>query len=245
MLARDTNILIVASFICFLVSFWNRNNLPVNVDYVPEIATEPSQTATGKDAFDVAYADVKYHVSPKYKYDLVGMIVSYRHHDNNSRMHRLANDHLNMLDVCVVWGENTVGAQLQKLDFWNGIFTCNVKTRDQAAWESFDMDQLSNNHLISDNDAIRDKVRDIKIGDQIRVQGYLVSYASEGGGERGTSTTRTDTGDGACETIYVERFDIVEAATSNWRLSMWASLLVLMAGLTMLYKQPFRSGGRS
>ena len=69
-------------------------------------------------------------------------------------MHRLADDHLNMLDVCVVWGSNTSSAQLGKPDFWNGVFTCNVKTRDQAAWESFDMYQLSNNHLISDDDFI-------------------------------------------------------------------------------------------
>jgi hypothetical protein len=121
-----------------------------------------------------------------------------------------------MLDVCVVWGNNTSGAQLDKIDFWNGIFTCNVKTRDQAAWESFDMYQLSNNHLISDDDFIRDQVRKVKVGDQVRIQGVLASYESPGG-LRGTSTTRTDTGDGACETIYVDRFEILQPATSYWR----------------------------
>jgi hypothetical protein len=125
--------------------------------------------------------NVAYRVDPEYDYDLVGMIVSFRHHDENSRMHRLADDHLNMLDVCVVWGNNTSGAQLDKIDFWNGIFTCNVKTRDQAAWESFDMYQLSNNHLISDDDFIRDQVRKVKVGDQVRIQGVLASYESPGG----------------------------------------------------------------
>ncbi len=146
-----------------------------------------------------------------------------------------------MLDVCVVWGDNTTGAQLQKLDFWNGIFTCNVKTRDQAAWDSFDMYQLSNNHLISDDEYVRDQVRDIQIGDQIHIRGYLASYGSGNGSTRGTSTTRMDKGDGACETIYVERFEIVQSATSGWRISMYASLLALLAGLTMFFMRPFRA----
>ena len=77
-------------------------------------------------------------------------------HDGNSRMHLQASDHLNMLDVCVVWGDNASNPLIHKLDFWNGIFTCNVKTGNQEAWKPFDMFKLSNNHIISDDDFIRD-----------------------------------------------------------------------------------------
>ncbi len=232
--------LVVASFLVLVVSFWNRNDLPGNIDYLPEIRTEPVQTPTNRPPFEVAYEDVGYHIEPQFEYDITGMIVSFRHHDNNSRMHQLANDHLNMLDVCVVWGNNTVTAQLSKIDFWNGIFTCNFQTRDMAAWDSFDENQISNNHLISDDEGIRDRVQDIRIGDQIRVRGYLSSYGSPGGGIRGTSTVRTDKGDGACETIYVERFEIVRAATSRWRIAMYVSLALLLAGLVLYFRRPFR-----
>jgi hypothetical protein len=235
-----TSILIVASFVWLLVSFWNRNDLPGNIDYVPEIANEPVQKRTNKSPFDLLYEGVQYHVAPEFEYDIVGMIVSYRHHDDNSRMHRLSNDHLNMLDVCVVWGDNTAGVQLQKIKFWNGIFTCNFQTRDMAAWESFDVNQISNNHLISDDDFVRDQVQKIRIGDQIRVKGYLTSYGDPNIGLRGTSTTRTDTGDGACETIYVERFRILRPATSYWRISMYGSLCILLIGLFMHFRRPYR-----
>ena len=235
-----TNIVIVISFLWLLVSFWNRNELPGSIDYVADIANEPRQTTTDRRSFEAVWDDVGYRINPEYDYDLVGMIVSFRHHDENSRMHRLADDHLNMLDVCVVWGNNTSGAQLDKIDFWNGIFTCNVKTRDQAAWESFDMYQLSNNHLISDDDFIRDQVRKVKVGDQVRIQGVLASYESPGG-RRGTSTTRTDTGDGACETIYVDRFEILQPATSYWRISMYAALATLLVGLFLFFRRPFKS----
>ena len=237
---KFNRILIAVSFISLLVSFWNRNELPGNVDYVPELDNEPLQKATRKKPFDLVYNDVNYRVEPEYEYDITGMIVSYRHHYNNSRMHRLSNDHINMLDVCVIWGDNPGNERLHKIDFWNGIFTCNVKTRDQQACDAFSMDQLSNNHLISDDELIRKQVRKIQVGDQIRVRGYLAGYSSGGGSKRGTSTTRTDTGDGSCETIYVEQFKIVQAATSYWRISMWSSLLIFIGALIVHFKRPYR-----
>ena len=231
---------VVVSFLVLVIAFWNRNALPGNVDYVDAILEEPSQTETSKQAFDVTWRDRDYRVEPEFRYDLVGMVVSYRHHDGKSRMHRLANDHLNMLDVCVIWGDNTKHTALNKISFWNGIFTCLVKTRDQAAWDAFDMFQLSNNHLISDSDTIRRAVADVGIGDQIRVRGYLASYSNDEGGSRGTSTTRLDTGNGACETIYVESFEILESTTSYWRLTMWAALVALVASLGWYFRRPYR-----
>ncbi len=231
--------LIVLSFLCLAVSFWYRNALPGSIDYVADIEKEPAQTAVSKRPFDASFNGVEYRVKPVYDYDITGMVVSFRHHDeDNSRMHRRAKDHLNMLDVCVIWGDNT-RAMLNKLDFWNGLFTCNVKTRNQQAWDSFNMDQLSNNHLLSDDEFIREQVQKIRVGDQIRVRGYLASYVSPVG-ERGTSTTRTDTGDGACETLYIERFEIVQPATSGWRIAMWVSLGFLAFGLFNHFRRPYK-----
>ena len=234
-------VIIVLSAIWLLVSFWNRNDLPGNIEYVPALAEEPRQTRTSERPFDVTFNDLDYRVKPEFAYDITGMVVSYRHHnEDNSRMHALANDHLNMLDVCVVWGDNPGNERIDKISFWNGLFTCNVKTRDQQAWDAFDMNQLSNNHLLSDDDFIRRQVKKVRIGDQIRVRGYLASYESEGGSIRGTSTTRTDTGNGACETIYVEDFDIVHAATSGWRISMWISLVTLLASIGLYFARPYK-----
>ncbi|MEL7186079.1 MAG: hypothetical protein AAFN50_06540 [Pseudomonadota bacterium] len=226
---RPNSLLIIVSAFVLLVSFGNRNDIPGRIDYVPSILDEPAQTATGKPPFDISLQGIDYKVEPEYAYDITGMVVSYRHHDEEySRMHRLAKDHLNMLDVYVIWGDNT-RAELDKIQFWNGIFTCNVKTRSNKAWQSFDMNQLSNNHLLSDDEYIRDSVRKIRVGDQIRVQGYLSSYTSPAG-KRGTSTTRTDTGDGACETLYIEDFEIVRAGRNDWRMAMYASLVTLLIG---------------
>lgn len=237
---KQSNIVILASFLGLLVSFWNRNDLPGNVDFLPDVLQEPEQAPTRERPFDAAFNGVDYRVEPEYEYDLAGMVVSFRHHDGKSRMHFRANDHLNMMDVCVVWGDTATSSLLHKIKFWNGIFTCNFQTRNQAAWDAFNIYQISNNHLISNDEFIRDQVQDIRIGDQIRVRGYLASYSNESGGKRGTSTTRTDTGDGACETLFVEQFDIIGPATSYWRLAMWISLMTLIAGLYVHFRRPYR-----
>jgi hypothetical protein len=234
------NIVIAASFVWLLISFWNRNDLPRTIELLPALADEPKQTTTKSRSFEATYNEISYRVEPEFDYELHGMIVSYRHHEGDSRMHARAGDHLNMLDVCVVWGDNAANPLLHKIDFWNGIFTCNVKTRNQEAWDSFDMFKLSNNHLISADDLIRRQVKEIKVGDQIRVRGYLASYSNEGGGKRGTSTTRLDTGDGACETLFVEQFEIVQAATSYWRISMYASLAIFLFSAFMYFRRPYR-----
>jgi hypothetical protein len=231
--------LIILSFILLLVSFWKRDAIPGDIDYVANVANEPRQRPTREQPFDVSFNGVNYTVAPEYSYELTGMVVSYRHHtQDNSSMHRGAADHLNTMDLCVIWGDNR-HALLNKIRFWNGLFTCNVSTRDGDAWASFDMQQLSNNHLLSTDDDVRERLKDIRIGDQIRIRGFLSSYTSPAG-TRGTSTTRTDTGNGACETIFIERFEILARATSYWRYSMYGSLLLLIASLVVYFRRPYR-----
>ena len=179
--------MLCASSLVALLSFWNRNDLPPGSAILPALAEEPRQEPTTKEPFAVEYSGVRYEVEPQFEYELNGMVVSYRQHDGSSRMHRAANDHLNVADLCVVWGDTATSPHLSEIEFWNGDFTCNFETSDSAAWESIRPEQISNNHLISDDDAIRDRVADVRIGDQVRVRGWLATYGS-GANRRGTST---------------------------------------------------------
>lgn len=233
-------IVFLAALVLLLVSFRNRNDIPANIDFQAAIEHEPRQTPTSRQPFSVEWHGVQYRVEPIHAYELTGMIVSYRHHDGEtSRMHRRANDHLNMADLCVVWGDTAQSRYLDRLEFWNGIFTCNVHTSDRAAWGSFDMTELSNNHLLSADEDIRDRVLDVRIGDQVYVRGVLASYGS-GGSKRGTSTTRDDTGNGACETIFIDEFEIVQEAFSYWRLAMYFALAAIAITLAVHFRRPYR-----
>ena len=228
------------------MAFWNRNNFSQNIAFDPRLEREPLQQAVEVEPFEAQFKGVSYRIEPLYDYDLYGMVVSYRHHDGDSMLHKSWNDHLNMVDICVVWQDSAFSPLLNKLEFWNGQFTCNVKTQDNDAWAHLKLDQLSNNHLISDDLAIRDQINDIKIGDQLHIRGWLSAYsntaqANTGGGKRGTSTVRTDTGNGACETIYVREFEIVRAANGGWRKLMYLSLIIFLSAQVAYFRSPHQS----
>jgi len=73
---------------------------------------------------------------------------------------------------------------------------------------------VSNNHLIPDNNSIREALASIKAGDLVRIDGRLVDVRFKSGDGRilsvTSSKTRTDQGDGACEILLVERININE-----------------------------------
>lgn len=233
--------IILFSFISLLVCFWMRDDLTFRPAPRQELAAEPVQEATPTDPFAVQVGDHTYQVAPQYNYDLYGLVVSYRVHNTDFGIHHDWGDYLNVADVCVVWADNAAALDLTRFDFWNGEFTCNFKTTDSAAWQQFRGDQLSNNHLITENPYLRNEIAKLGIGDQIHISGMLASYKGDSGSSRGTSTVRTDTGNGACETIYVQRFERLYDYSSPWRYGMYASLLVLVLSLGIYLKMPHRA----
>jgi len=75
------------------------------------------------------------------------------------------------------------------------------------------------------------------------VRGQLVEYAHNHGFpfKRGTSVRRDDTGNGACETVFVESVDILHSAGALWRRLVWVGALMLAAGMLLWLRQPFRA----
>ena len=61
----------------------------------------------------------------------------------------------------------------------------------------------ANMHMIPGSDAIADALADVKQGERVRIDGWLVEARAKDGWRWRSSTTRDDTGAGACELIYV------------------------------------------
>ncbi len=236
--------LIPISFILLLISFWNRNDLTNDMQIAEELLQEPTQNKVEESTFSVNVNKINYEIQPLFSYELYGLVVSYELHDGNYNLHKRWNDHLNVADYCVVWDQSATNKHLPDFKIWNGQFTCNFSTKDRQAWDSFNPEQLSNNHLISENKYIRKKLSKIRIGDQVRIEGWLANYKNlTNGGTRGTSITRDDVGNGACETIYVNDVTILKSYTNIWRKLMYASLTALVIFLVLYFKAPHRVKG--
>lgn len=112
-------------------------------------------------------------------------------------------------DLALGWGRMSDSAVLEYISI-------NQKGR-YYYWLAMDMpipaneiiSSSANMHLIPADDEVRDAIGDVRAGEVVRFEGYLVRVAGPGGWRWTTSTSRTDTGDGACELVWVERFDIL------------------------------------
>src|SRR5262245_13749089 len=245
MAAAFLRVVLVGSAALVALAWWQRDALPPPDAVVSAAREDPAQTETEAAPFRTTVGGVEYTVRPLYAYDLTGVVVS--KHDADTwwdYIHQAWQDELNVTDLCVIWGVNARTANYRELEYWSGQFECNVRTASTEVWRAFSMSALSNNHLLTDDAAIARTLKRARVGDQVHFRGYLAEYSHEHGQRffRGTSTTRTDTGNGACETVFATEAEIVREGNHGWRLLYKLGLamfaVALCAGIALVFRAP-------
>lgn len=226
-----------------VASLFLRHALPDPAELRTELRNEPLQEPAQVAPFQTTVRGVTYTVKPVADYEIWGLVVS--NHDTSTWwnwIHKASNDNLNVVDLCVVFAENVKNGGYVGLDYSSGQFVCYVQTGSTEKWQRFSMRALSNNHLLADRPSIVAKLRDVQIGDQVRIRGWLSEYAHNHGFAftRGTSLTRDDTGNGACETIYVQEVEVLHAGGMPWRWLVWPAIGLIVAGVAFWLRAPFR-----
>ena len=232
-----------AGTVLLATSLFMRHALPSPRELRTELQNEPLQQPVQVASFQTTVRGVTYTVKPVADYEIWGLVVS--NHDTSSWwnwIHKASNDNLNVVDLCVVFAENVKSGGYAGLDYSSGQFVCYVQTSSSEQWQRFSMRALANNHLLADRPSIVAKLRDVRIGDQVRIRGWLSEYAHNHGFAftRGTSLTRDDTGNGACETIYVQEVEVLRDGGRPWRWLVWPATALIIAGVALWLRAPFR-----
>ena len=109
------------------------------------------------------------------------------------------------IDLALGWGEMSDSAVLNQIDI-----------SQSARWyrTSYDLPppiseqqvifNSSNMHMIPARKGIERKLKKLREGDIVSISGYLVDVSHHSGWYWHSSMSRLDTGDGACELVYVE-----------------------------------------
>lgn len=66
------------------------------------------------------------------------------------------------------------------------------------------IESSSNMHMIPANDEVRKQLLSLRKGELVEIKGFLVNVTGQDGFYWKSSTSRKDTGDGACELVYVQ-----------------------------------------
>jgi hypothetical protein len=226
----------------FLISLFTIGATSFYKDKSPEPAfydlgnlEAPKQTPTSRPAFTTWVNKQEYTINPKFAYELDGVIISYNNSGSFGDIwhHKRWKDFINLRDLCVIWGENVESGVYRNMKFSNDSWTCRASWSDAETGALFKVNALSNNHLLTDNDSIKTALMAAEPGDHIRLKGVLAEYSNKSNGfNRGTSITREDSGNGACETIYLNEFKIVKKANRKTRrLYATAKWLTAIAGI--------------
>lgn len=72
--------------------------------------------------------------------------------------------------------------------------------------------QSANMHLVPANEDVARQLKQARVGSLVSISGKLIGVSGEGGWEWRSSLTRDDTGNGACELIWVESITFSEGA---------------------------------
>ena len=232
--------LCLVGLLCVLSAWWWQDSLPAHGKLQTSSLSEPVQEASASDKWTSQIRGVDYHVEAVADYQISGLIVSKLNTDSWFAKHEDWNEFFNVMDVCMVWGSNARAGAYEKMSFKSGQWTCWFQTNDANAAKPEYFQAISNTHIVTDDAALAKRLRQLRIGDEVTLHGRLVNYSHDGLPARKSSLVRNDTGNGACEILYVTGFEVQHAAAAWPRWLFWLGVLLWVAAVMVFVRTPHR-----
>lgn len=210
------NTIFVLIMIAIAIAFFLKKDLPPKAEILNDVYKAPIQTDTTEPAFSFGYRNDSYKVTPQADYELWGLVIT---HNNIGKIGDIyhTEDSVDLKDVCVVWGDNLETESYLKGKYKSGSWTCYWNFENYKDYRAFNENEIANNHLITSDPVIQNIIRNLKIGDQIHLKGNLVNYENEKTSwKRKTSMTREDTGNTACEVVFVDELEVLKSSNKHW-----------------------------
>lgn len=113
-------------------------------------------------------------------------------------------------DIVIAWGELNSEALDPHIKYSQGSRWYYYKYSPEFPRDaSYIVENSANVHLVHADDKVLKEIKKIDTDDYVSIEGYLIEVTFTNGPWR-SSLTRTDTGNGACEIMYVTDIDIVD-----------------------------------
>ena len=164
------------------------------------VAESPYQQSTSAVPFQFK----SYQIEPLAEFSLSARVLSRENYSLD------AGADLSPIDLALGWGamsDNEVIDQLNisqsgRFYFWSWQNQPPINNRQI-------IQSSSNMHMVPADDYIADQLKDVRKGDIIRLRGLLIEANKSDGWKWRSSLSREDTGNGACELIFVKEISIL------------------------------------
>jgi hypothetical protein len=111
------------------------------------------------------------------------------------------------VDLALGWGPMSDTAVLSRLSITQGNRFYFWMARELPIARRAIETHSANVHLIAADAGVARRIDRVRVGQVVRLSGYLVDLVSDEGWTLATSLTREDTGAGSCEVVFVESFE--------------------------------------
>jgi len=114
------------------------------------------------------------------------------------------------VDLALGWGDMSDSEILNQIDISQEnrfLLTSSVHSPLSAAETTL---QTSNVHIIPANETIEAQIKSVRKGQIVSISGYLVEARATDGFKWRSSLVRTDSGNGACELLWVDKIAVHE-----------------------------------
>jgi hypothetical protein len=149
---------------------------------------------------DFRYGD--YTVTPLASFSLEARVLARKDY----RFGREAD--LSPMDLALGWQAMSDSRVLSAIDISQSNRFYFWRTQDMPVPRREIERNSANMHLIPANDSVADAMGQVREGSLVALEGYLVRVDASDGWHWVSSLTRDDTGNGACEVIWVESFKV-------------------------------------
>lgn len=164
---------------------------------VPELPQQIDVQGLGSIALD------EYELTPRAEFEIRARVLSKK----NYRWGPEAN--LSPVDLALGWGVMSDQAVLDRIEITQGSRWYHTRYMLPAPLSDEEIIQNSGNmHMVPAQNRVRNKLKDVRVGDIVRLRGILVDIDHSSGWYWRTSLRRDDTGGGSCEIVYLEEIEI-------------------------------------
>ena len=192
--------LLLALAALLVIAAWQHAHRPIVRDPGVLVADEPLQETIDSRLFTLQKDS--YSLKPLAKFSLSARVLSradYRWDEGAA---------LAPVDLALGWGRMSDTAVLDKIDISQSGRFYFWRVREFPIPEREIIESSANMHLIpADKDVLRDIERS-RTGDIVSFDGYLVEADGPNGYRWISSLSRSDSGAGACELVWVEHFAV-------------------------------------
>lgn len=189
--------LLFASFIAY-GAYQHFANQPVTHGVGAVANNQPINAEANQASFNVK----GYSITPLETFDIEARVLSAEHYSSGREAD------LSPVDLALGWGKMSDEAVLKdiKISQSNRFYYWHVDAFPIPRREI--ETQSANMHMIPADDAIASTLKSVKTGQVVKIKGLLVRADAPDGWHWQSSLTREDTGNGACEVVFVKEITV-------------------------------------